>query len=144
MFALLLELLILKVMGNHVYSFNGTNKLQLEGGPIGLKLSGSIAKVVMLSWSRRFKAATESALRDFNYFKLYLLLFYVDDTFVAAEELEPGSRYIKEEQKVMVVELLGLEFPHHWEERAVPRMWKVSVVTRSPAGERRLRVMGPW
>ena len=104
MFALLLELLILKVMGNHVYSFNGTNKLQLEGGPIGLKLSGAIAKVVMLSWSRRFKAATESALRDFNYFKLYLLLFYVDDTFVAAEELEPGSRYIKEEQKVVVIE----------------------------------------
>ena len=104
MFALLLELLIMKVMGNHVYSFNGTNKLQLEGGPIGLKLSGAIAKVVMLSWSRRFKAATESALRDFAFFKLYLLLFYVDDTFVAAEELEPGSRYMKEEQKVMVVE----------------------------------------
>ena len=38
MFALLLEVMILKVMGNHAYSFNGINKLQLEGGPIGPKL----------------------------------------------------------------------------------------------------------
>ena len=60
--ALLLELMVMKVMGNHAYSFNGTNKLQLEGGPIGLKLSG------------------------------------------ATEELEPGSRFIKEEGKLRVVE----------------------------------------
>ena len=99
MFALLLELLILKVMGNHVYSFNGTNKLQLEGGPIGLKLSGAIAKVVMLSWSRRFKAATESALRDFNYFKLYLLLFYVDDTFVAARSWNQAAATSKRSRR---------------------------------------------
>ena len=45
---MLLEVLIKKVMGNHAYSFNGINKLQLEGGPIGLKLSGAIAKIVML------------------------------------------------------------------------------------------------
>jgi len=38
MLAILLEVLIKKVMGNHAYSFNGINKLQLEGGPIGLKL----------------------------------------------------------------------------------------------------------
>ena len=93
----------MKVMGNHAYSFNGINKLQLEGGPIGLKLSGALAKVVMLSWSRRFRSLTASALNNF-FFDLYMLLFYVDDTMVATEELEPGSRYIKEEGKVRVVE----------------------------------------
>ena len=40
----------------------------------------------------------------FTFFDLYMLLFYVDDTMVATEELEPGSRYIKEEGKVRVVE----------------------------------------
>ena len=104
MLALLLEVMILKVMGNHAYSFNGINKLQLEGGPIGLKLSGALAKVVMLSWSRRFRTLTSSALDNFNFFDLYMLLFYVDDTMVATEELEPGSRYIKGEGKVRVVE----------------------------------------
>ena len=104
MFAILMELLVVKVMGNHCYSVNGVNKVQLEGGPIGLKLSGAIAKVVMLSWSRRFKAATTVALADFAYFNLYMLLFYVDDTGVAVEELEPGCRYIEGEGKVKVVE----------------------------------------
>ena len=104
MFALLLEILVLKVMKNHCYSVNGANKLQLEGGPIGLKLSGALAKVVMLSWSREFKATLNTALADFPYFNLYLLLFYVDDTGVAVEELEPGCRFIKEEGKVKVVE----------------------------------------
>ena len=42
MFALLLEVMILKVMGNHAYSFNGINKLQLRGGPIGLVLAFSV------------------------------------------------------------------------------------------------------
>ena len=35
MFAILLEQMILKVMGNHVYSFNGVKRLQLDGGPMG-------------------------------------------------------------------------------------------------------------
>ena len=104
MLALLLELMIVRVMGNHAYSFNGTNKLQLDGGPIGLKLSGALAKVVMLSWSRRFKSLTSSALADSAHFDLYMLLFYVDDTMAAAEEVEPGSRFVKEEGKVKVVE----------------------------------------
>ena len=51
MFARHLEILVLKVMNNHCYSVNGANKVQLEGGPIGLKLSGALAKAVMLSWS---------------------------------------------------------------------------------------------
>ena len=104
MLAMLLEVLIKKVMGNHAYSFNGINKLQLEGGPIGLKLSGAIAKIVMLSWSRRFMATTSAALSSFTNFDLYLLLFYVDDTMAATEELEPGCRYVKEERRVKVVE----------------------------------------
>ena len=104
MFALLLELMIVRVMKNHAYSFNGVNKVQQEGGPIGLKLSGAVAKVVMLSWSRRFAAAASTALASFAYFQLYMLLFYVDDTGIAVEELEPGCRYIEEEGRVRVVE----------------------------------------
>ena len=80
MFALLMELMILRVMDNHVYSFNGVKMIQQEGGPIGLKLSGAIAKVVMLSWSKKFKACVSTALSSFDYFQLYMLLFYVDDT----------------------------------------------------------------
>ena len=91
-------------MNNHCYSVNGANKIQGDGGSIGLKLTGALAKVVMLSWSRKFKTILTDALVEFAYFKLYLLLFYVDDTGVAVEELEPGCRFMKEEGKVRVVE----------------------------------------
>ena len=75
MFALLLEKMILVVMGNHVYSFNGEIRLQLDGGPIGLKLSGALAKVCMLNWTRMFLATLAAALSSAAYFAVYLLLF---------------------------------------------------------------------
>ena len=100
--AIMLELMIKKVMNNHSYSFNGINKLQLLGGPIGLKLSGALAKVCMLSWSRRFLTTITAATTDLAYYTLHLLLFYVDDTNVVVDELEPGARY--REGRVEVVE----------------------------------------
>ena len=102
MMALILKRMILVVMGNHVYSFNGKNRLQLEGGPIGLKVSGVLAKVCMLRWSKDFLAKLAAAVSGVVFFAMYLLLFYVDDTFLAMEELEAGSRLV--EGKVVVVE----------------------------------------
>ena len=37
--ALALEIAIRVAMGYHLYSFNGSARLQLEGGPIGNQLS---------------------------------------------------------------------------------------------------------
>ena len=53
---------------------------------------------------KKFKACVSTALASFDYFQLYMLLFYVDDTGIAVEELEPGCRFIKEEGRVRVVE----------------------------------------
>ena len=75
MVALALEIAVKVAMGNHLFSFNGSVRLQLQGGPIGNRLSGALAKVYMLWWCWAF---------------LYFLLFYVDDTNLAMEELEPG------------------------------------------------------
>ena len=51
MLALVLEITTAAVIGQNVYSFNGEVKLQLVGGPIGLKLSYCFAKVYMLYWT---------------------------------------------------------------------------------------------
>ena len=92
MVAMWLELMVLQVMGKHVYSFNGTNRLQLLGGPVGLKLSGALAKICMMSWSRMFMAKLTLAFTAITYFQLYVLQLYVDDTGVVVEELGPGCR----------------------------------------------------
>ena len=92
MLALILEITILAVMGKHMYSFNGDVRLQLVGGPIGLKLSGVLAKVYMLYWSRHFQNIITRVTRNRNCM-LYLCKLYVDDNNLAMEELEPGSRW---------------------------------------------------
>jgi hypothetical protein len=102
MVALALEIAIKVAMGNHLYSFNGSVRLQLQGGPIGNRLSGALAKVYMLWWCRAFQKALSAAMEGITYFFLYLLLFYVDDTNLAMEELEPGCRLV--DGKVVVVE----------------------------------------
>ena len=101
MVALALEIAIKVAMGNHLYSFNGSVRLQLEGGPIGNRLSGALAKVYMLWWCRALIKALTAAMINITYFSLYLLFFYVDDTNLAMEELEPGCRLV--DGKVVVV-----------------------------------------
>ena len=89
-------------MGNHCYSFNGTNKLQLEGRPVGLnsQLSGALVEKCMLSWSRQFLTNITTSLATITCFQLYILRFYGDDTNMVVEELE--SRY--REGRVVVVD----------------------------------------
>ena len=52
MLALALEQGILAVFKHHYYSFGQEIKLQEDGAPIGLKISGAVGKVVMMAWVR--------------------------------------------------------------------------------------------
>ena len=40
------------VMSNHVYKVGDTIHLQTDGGPMGLKLTGAIARVVMMLFDK--------------------------------------------------------------------------------------------
>ena len=51
-----LNIIFLAVFKHHDYSFGQDVRLQQEGAPIGLKISGAVGKVVMVAWVRRFKA----------------------------------------------------------------------------------------
>ena len=57
MFSLALQEAIRTVMSHHVYSLTNQTLIQSNGGPIGLKLSGAVGKIFMVSWGRRFKDA---------------------------------------------------------------------------------------
>ena len=54
MVALALEQGILATFSHHYFTFDGKTYLEKTEGPIGLKLSGAVGKVVMLWWSRVF------------------------------------------------------------------------------------------
>ena len=102
MFSLALQEAIRTVMSHHVYSLTNQTLIQSNGGPIGLKLSGAVGKIFMVSWGRRFKDALRTATIAFPAFQMHLHKLYVDDHLQVAEELPLGARFVDGE--VVIVE----------------------------------------
>ena len=50
MFEEALRIALTLVLTNHTYEFNREIKKQLKGGPIGLDLTGTVAKIFMKWW----------------------------------------------------------------------------------------------
>ena len=91
MIALALEYGISTVMSNHTYQFDGEVFMQKDGGPIGLELTGAVARVFMLSWDRRFLTRVENMTRGLEW-QMYMYRRYVDDCNCIGEEIPPGTR----------------------------------------------------
>ena len=76
-------------MGNHIYQFDGKVYRQNDGGPIGLEITGVLARLVMLWWDREY-------LTKLNYLGLELELYkhYVDDSNMGSKPIKPGVRLV--------------------------------------------------
>ena len=72
-----LEICIREIMGNHMYIFYGQAYLQTEGGVIGLRLTGLVARVVMDRWAGKMKEKM-----TLNKMEYYLMTKYVDNVCV--------------------------------------------------------------
>ena len=107
MLSLALEEAVKSCMDNHSYSVSNQTRVQARGGPIGLKLSGAVAKVYMVYWCRMFRIILEAATSSIPSFRHHLLKFYVDDQLQVCEELPPGSRYLGGEVVVVDDEVEG-------------------------------------
>ena len=53
LFGKALEIMLITCMDNHVYLFDNTVRIQKQGGPIGLKLTGEIADCLMIDWDKK-------------------------------------------------------------------------------------------
>ena len=49
-----IEMLIVAGMTNHVYRFRNKIRIQIDGGPIGLSLTGQVADCFMVDWDKRY------------------------------------------------------------------------------------------
>ena len=76
------------VMKNHVYCFDGTIRKQSSGGPIGLKLTGTLAQVFMLWWDLQLKERLNALGIELPFYKRY-----VDDINICCFEVQSGTRY---------------------------------------------------
>ena len=83
------ELMIIAGMTNHVYRFNNKIRVQINGGPIGLSLTGEVAECYMVDWDTRFMVQ----LRKYN---ILVLLYsrFKDDIIMATKRIANGTKLV--------------------------------------------------
>ena len=89
MFAVGICIGIKVVMENHIYRFGGELRKQLEGGPIGVELTGALADLFMLYWDRKFLTKLQEInihVKGYKRFK--------DDTNIMFEPIDRKLKYI--------------------------------------------------
>ena len=101
MMGVALEEAVKKAMRNHVYTFNSEVRRQSEGGAIGNKLTGAMAKVYMSRWTRQLKCNLAQVTEYIDDFELYVLKYYVNDNNLVMEAIPPGYRLIEGRLRLM-------------------------------------------
>ena len=76
------------ILNKHIYIFNDEMKVQQKGGPIGLDITGVIAKIFMCWWDDQFlKKLNEANI------KTYLYKRYVDDMNTCVNVIRAGMKW---------------------------------------------------
>ena len=83
-----IEIGVRAVFLNHLYEFDGKIYLQQDGGPIGVRLAGTVARAVMASWDASLNNIIEE-----NKLVSWLLHRYVDDIALLLQALRKGVRW---------------------------------------------------
>ena len=86
------EILIISCMKNHVYKFNNKIRIQSEGGPIGLGLTGEIGDCFMIKWDKKFLQKCKSIGINITMYSRFK-----DDIFISASSLEKGTKLVDEQ-----------------------------------------------
>ena len=107
MFTEALRIVIKFIMKNHVYQFDNKIHNQEEGGPIGVELTGELAQVFMIWWTKQF----QDRARNEN-IQIHLYQRYVDDinlmTNIPSEiNLNGGTPDEKEKNTASLIKRVG-------------------------------------
>ena len=96
-----LEILIITCMKNHVYRFDNQLRVQANGGPIGLALTGEVAECYMMNWDKKFLRKTKDIGIEIDLYSRFK-----DDILISATDIEKGTRLVngnlvlQEEKKI--------------------------------------------
>ena len=103
LWAAALEIGIKRSFSTHTYQFGGKLFQQAEGGPIGMRLTGACARIVMGVWSR----TVNEILKKEN-IENHLAAGYVDDVRYVTSTIGEGWRWQEKEKKLV--------FDENWQE----------------------------
>ena len=91
-----LEIGVRDAFSLHVYQFGGKLYHQQDGGPIGMRLAGSVSRIVMNEWARKLLGILNE-----NKIKVWLAAFYVDDVRLLTSVVDKGVRWHTKEKKFL-------------------------------------------
>ena len=78
----------MKQIRNHIYKFGNELRIQKEGGPMGLGLTGDVAECYMVHWDKEFLAKLEAlGITPCIYER------FKDDITIMLKSLEKGLKY---------------------------------------------------
>ena len=87
------------VFSTHFYEWEGRFYQQLNGGPIGLRATGPVARIMMDWWARKIREIEEKSQLlaqinpvMFEPLQIHMLRKYVDDCLVVMEQMKLGVR----------------------------------------------------
>ena len=98
------EIGVKKVFTSHLYSFAGKVYLQSDGGPIGVRLAGTVARVVMGEWDMSL-----NRLMKENKMTTWMISRYVDDVTAVVTALRRGVRWDRQQQRLAFCKRWELE-----------------------------------
>ena len=87
--ATVVKIMILVMMNTHIYTWDGETFLQTAGGPIGLRSTCAVARVVMNEWDARWMELCEQ-----NNIKIGKKNRYMDDIRAFLKALREGWRWV--------------------------------------------------
>ena len=90
MLAKSMEVAVKTIMENHLYQFDGKVFGPTDVGPIGLEVTGVLARLVMLWWDKKYLHILQGLDLKLDFYKRYL-----DDGNMACKALKPGVRFVE-------------------------------------------------
>jgi hypothetical protein len=96
------EMLIIAGMTNHVYRFKNKIRIQMNGGPIGLSLTGQVADCFMINWEQKYM----TTLEKYN-LKPLLYTRFKDDLLMAIKRIKNGTKLV--DGKLVIDETMKIE-----------------------------------
>ena len=97
-----MEIIVRTTFNTHVYRWGGKLYRQKRGGPIGLRASGTVAKVTMEVWLKQLEQNLVEAGCE-----VFLMRKYVDDVIIIMRNMQIGARWM--DGRVVTTEETRLE-----------------------------------
>ena len=93
--AIVVKYMLKTIFSNHVYIFKGKIYLQTDKGPIGLRFTGSVARLILIYFDNIFMdIAIKAGI------KIVLYRRFVDDINCCSKVVKYGMKYCKDDQTI--------------------------------------------